>query len=70
MHVAAPFNFVIPDTFTLVLLVKKNDCPDKLFKLLNIVVEVEVEFKFDNCVVCPLIDNDEFDDNHYLMSDY
>jgi hypothetical protein len=42
-HVAAPFNLVIPITFSelkLVLLVKKYDCPDKQLKLLNMVVDV------------------------------
>ncbi len=54
IQVVTPFNFVVPEKFKLERLVYlvKNDCPDKLFKLINIVVEVV--FNFDNWVVWPL----------------
>jgi hypothetical protein len=46
-----PFNLVVPDTFNelkLVKLVKKYDCPDKLFNLFNIVVDVLFKLLIDN----------------------
>jgi hypothetical protein len=44
MHVAAPFNFVVPDTFNTLRCVSLID---KLFKLLNNVVDVAFKLLID-----------------------